>query len=79
MDAIHDTDVVRGILQKAREADLILMAARTGDFLQLLLGKSLSREITEGAPCAVLWVKEFEERPSFLASLFKPAHEEAEP
>ncbi|HUZ46053.1 MAG TPA: amino acid permease [Terriglobia bacterium] len=79
VDAIHDSDVVRGILQKAREADLILMAARTGDFLQLLLGKSLSREITEGAPCAVLWVKEFEERTSFLASLFKPAHQEAEP
>jgi amino acid transporter/nucleotide-binding universal stress UspA family protein len=78
VEAIHDTDVVRGILQKAREADLILMAARTGDFLQLLLGKSLSREITEGAPCAVLWVKEFEERPSFIASLFKPNHEEAE-
>ncbi len=78
VDAIHDTDVVRGILQKAQEADLILMAARTGDFLQLLLGKSLSREITENAPCAVLWVKEFEERPSFIASLFKPAHQEAE-
>ncbi len=76
VDAIHDTDVVRGILHKAREADLILMAARTGDFLQLLLGKSLSREITEGAPCAVLWVKEFEERPSFIASLLKPAREE---
>jgi len=77
VETIHDTDVVRGILQKAGEADLILMAARTGDFLQLLLGKSLSREITEGAPCAVLWVKEFEEKPSFLASLFKPAPEEA--
>ncbi len=78
VDAIHDTDVVRGILRKAQEADLILMAARTGDFLQLLLGKSLSREITENAPCAVLWVKEFEERPSFIASLFKPAQQEAE-
>jgi amino acid transporter/nucleotide-binding universal stress UspA family protein len=76
VEVIHDTDVVRGILQKAREADLILMAARTGDFLQLLLGKSLSREITEGAPCAVLWAKEFEERPSFIASLFKPVREE---
>jgi len=78
VEAIHDADVVRGILRKAREADLILMGARTGDFLQLLLGKSLTREITEGAPCAVLWVKEYEERPSFIASLFKPAHEEAE-
>jgi amino acid transporter/nucleotide-binding universal stress UspA family protein len=78
VEAIHETDVVRGILRKAREADLILMGARTGDFLQLLLGKSLTREITEGAPCAVLWVKEYEERPSFVASLFKAGHEEAE-
>ncbi len=78
VEAIHETDVLRGILRKAREADLILMGARTGDFLQLLLGKSLTREITEGAPCAVLWVKEYEERPSFVASLFKAGREEAE-
>ena len=78
VEAIHETDVLRGILRKAREADLILMGARTGDFLQLLLGKSLTREITEGAPCAVLWVKEYEERPSFVASLFKAGHEETE-
>jgi amino acid transporter/nucleotide-binding universal stress UspA family protein len=78
VEEIHDTDVLRGILRKARESDLILMGARTGDFLQLLLGKSLTREITEGAPCAVLWVKEYEERPSFVVSLFKAGHEEAE-
>jgi amino acid transporter/nucleotide-binding universal stress UspA family protein len=78
VEAIHETDVLRGILRKAREADLILMGARTGDFLQLLLGKSLTREITEGAPCAVLWVKEYEERPSFVASLFKAGQEETE-
>ena len=78
VEAIHDADVLRGILRKAREVDLILMGARTGDFLQILLGKSLTREITEGAPCAVLWVKEYEERPSFVASLFKAGHEEAE-
>ena len=78
VEAIHETDVLRAILRKAREVDLVLMGARTGDFLQLLLGKSLTREITEGAPCAVLWVKEYEERPSFVASLFKAGHEEAE-
>ena len=78
VEAIHETDVLRAILRKAREADLVLMGARTGDFLQLLLGKSLTREITEGAPCAVLWVKEYEERPSFVASLFKFGHEETE-
>ena len=79
VEAIHDAEVVEGILREATEADLIIMGARTGDFLQLLLGKSLTREITEGAPCPVLWVKEYEERPSFIASLFKPAHEQAEP
>ena len=78
VEAIHESDVLRAILRKAREVDLILMGARTGDFLQLLLGKSLTREITEGAPCAVLWVKEYEERPSFVLSLFKAGHEEAE-
>jgi len=78
VEAVNETDVLRGILRKAREADLVLMGARTGDFLQLLLGKSLTREITEGAPCAVLWVKEYEERPSFVASLFKAGREEAE-
>ena len=78
VEAIRETDVLRAILRKAREADLILMGARTGDFLQLLLGRSLTREITEGAPCAVLWVKEYEERPSFVASLFKAGREEAE-
>lgn len=78
VEAIHETDVPRAILREARKVDLVLMGARTGDFLQLLLGKSLTREITEGAPCAVLWVKEYEERPSFVASLFKAGHEEAE-
>jgi amino acid transporter len=78
VEAIHETDVPRAILREARKVDLVLMGARTGDFLQLLLGKSLTREITERAPCAVLWVKEYEERPSFVASLFKAGHEEAE-
>jgi amino acid transporter/nucleotide-binding universal stress UspA family protein len=78
VEAIHESDVLRAILREARKVDLVLMGARTGDFLQLLLGKSLTREITEGAPCAVLWVKEYEERPSFFASLFKAGHEEAE-
>jgi amino acid transporter/nucleotide-binding universal stress UspA family protein len=77
VEAIHETDVLQGILRKAREADLILMGARTGDFLQLLLGRSLTREITEDAPCSVLWVREYEEKPSFVASLFKAHHEEA--
>lgn len=77
--AIHDADVLRGILRHAGQTDLILMGARTGAFLQLMLGKSLTQEITEGAPCPVLWFKEFEERPSFFALLFKKADRQEAP
>ncbi len=73
---IRDTEVLRAILREARSADLLLMGARTGDFLQLMFGKSLSREITEAAACPVLWIKEFEERPSFWSLLIEPAHQE---
>jgi hypothetical protein len=48
------------------------MGGRGGDFLELLLAKSLAQEITERVDCPVLWVKEYEERESFWASLWKP-------
>ncbi|MBI1925742.1 amino acid permease [Candidatus Poribacteria bacterium] len=72
LDVVKDRDVLQGVLQQSRDADLILMGGRTGDFLELLLGKSLAQEITEQSTCPVLWVKEYEERESFWASLFKP-------
>ena len=43
----------------------------SGDFMELLFAKSLTREITEQVHCPVLWLKEYEERPSFWSSLFK--------
>ncbi len=68
---ISDSDILRGIIDKSKEADLMVMGGRTGDFLELLFAKSLVREITENAFCPVMWVKEYEDRKSFIASLFK--------
>ena len=47
------------------------MGGKTGDFLELLLGRSLAQEITEEASCPVLWVKEFEEREPLWKLLLK--------
>lgn len=72
---VNEADILKGVLKLAREADLMVMGGRNGDFLGLLAGKSLSREITERTKCPVLWIKEYEERPSFWALLFKSAKE----
>ena len=47
------------------------MGGESGDFIELLFAKSLTKEITEQVNCPVLWLKEYEERESFLASIFK--------
>jgi amino acid transporter/nucleotide-binding universal stress UspA family protein len=72
IDSIIEEDVLRGILKKTRMADLVVMGGRSRDFLEMLLTKSLVQEITEQVKCPVLWVREYEERKSFLLSLFKP-------
>jgi amino acid transporter/nucleotide-binding universal stress UspA family protein len=69
---LHDSDVLLGILWEARGADLILMGGRTGDFMELLFGRSLAQEITEQSPCPVLWVKEYEEREPVWKLLLRP-------
>jgi hypothetical protein len=48
------------------------MGGRSGDFLELFLGRSLAQEITEQSSCPVLWVKEYEERLPFWKLLLKP-------
>jgi hypothetical protein len=63
---------LKGILKQGRDADLVLMAGRTGDFLELLFVKTVSQEITEQVKCPVLWVKEYQEPKSFWTSLLKP-------
>ncbi|MCB1060218.1 MAG: amino acid permease [Calditrichaeota bacterium] len=76
ISAIHDRDIVSGVLQNTNKSDLIVMGGHTGDFVKLLLGRSLGEEITEQAECPVLWVREFEEREPFWISIFKPLRKE---
>jgi amino acid transporter/nucleotide-binding universal stress UspA family protein len=70
---IKERDVLRGVTNLSKGADLLLMGGRSGDFMELLFAKSLTREITEQAQCPVLWVKEYEEKTSFWKALIKPA------
>ena len=72
---LHNTDILTGIVEQSKKADMILMGGRTGDFLELLFGRSLAVEITEQAACPVIWVKEFEERESFWKLLLKPTNQ----
>ncbi|MCE5281435.1 MAG: amino acid permease [Deltaproteobacteria bacterium] len=68
---VREHDVLQGIVNVSRGADLVLMGGRSGDFIDLLLGKSLTQEITEQVACPVLWVKEYEERKSFWTEMFR--------
>ena len=72
LEVVLEKDVLKGILRQARGVDLVLMAGRTGDFLELLFAKTLSEEITEQVKCSVLWVKEYQEPRSLWATLLKP-------
>ena len=66
-----DRDILRGMLRLASNADLVLMAGRSGDFLELMLAKSITQEFTERSRCPVIWIKEYEERESFWSALLK--------
>jgi len=68
---IRESDVLQGIVNVSKGADLILMGGRSGDFIDLLFAKSLTQEITEQVSCPVLWVKEYEERKSFWAEMLR--------
>ncbi len=72
---LPDTDILTGIVEESKKADMILMGGKTGDFLELLFGRSLAQEITEQSDCPVLWVKEYEERESFWKLLLKSPKE----
>ena len=71
---ITDSDVVNGILKLSKNSDLMVMGGQTDDFLEMLFGNSLVRDITGRASCPVLWLKEYEERTSFVRSLFKASN-----
>lgn len=68
---IRERDVLQGIVNVSKGADLIVMAGRSGDLIDLLFGKSLTQEITEQVSCPVLWVKEYEEKKSFWAEMLR--------
>jgi nucleotide-binding universal stress UspA family protein len=72
LDVVMEKDVLKGILKRGKDADLVLMGGRTGDFLELLFAKTLSQEITEQVKCPVLWVKEYQEPRSLWTILLKP-------
>jgi amino acid transporter/nucleotide-binding universal stress UspA family protein len=72
LEVVIEKDLLKGILAKAKEADLVLMAGRTGDFLELLFAKTMAQEITEQVKCPVLWVKEYQEPKSLWSTLLKP-------
>jgi basic amino acid/polyamine antiporter, APA family len=68
---ITDTDILSGLRKLSRNANLLVMGGKSGDFIELIFASSLAREITEQVNCPVLWLKEYEERESFILSLFK--------
>jgi nucleotide-binding universal stress UspA family protein len=68
---IKDADILSSIVEESKNVDLILMGGKTGDFLELLFGRSLAQEITEQSACPVLWVKEYEEREPLWKLLLK--------
>ena len=70
-----DSDILTSVVDESRNVDMILMGGKTGDFLELLFGRSLAQEITEQSVCPVLWVKEYEERESFWKLLLKSPKE----
>jgi amino acid transporter/nucleotide-binding universal stress UspA family protein len=72
LEVVIERDILKGILGETRDADVVLMGGKTGDFLELLFGRSLSEEITEQVKCAVLWVKEYEEPRSLWKTLLRP-------
>ncbi len=71
VETIIEKDILKGILKQSKSADLVLMGGMTGDFLELLLAKSLTQEITEQVKCPVLWLKEYEEKEPFWTSIFR--------
>jgi amino acid transporter/nucleotide-binding universal stress UspA family protein len=71
LEVVIEKDILKGILEQAKKVDLVLMAGRTGDFIELLFAKTLSQEITEQVKCPVLWLKEYQEPRSFWATLLK--------
>lgn len=78
VNVIHNKGIRQGIVQRSKDADLIVMGGRSGEFIGLLFGQSLTQEITEQSSCPVLWVNEYEEQPSYWSLLFTPVKKKEE-
>ena len=78
VNVTHDKGILEGVVQQSKKSDLVIMGGRSGEFLGLLVGQSLTQEITEQSACPVLWVNEYEERSSFWKALFRPVDKEVE-
>lgn len=73
---VRNKSIANGVAEASKHADLLLMGGRSGDLFELLLAKSLSREITLRVTCPVLWVREYEERTSFWRALWSKSERE---
>lgn len=71
IETVTDSDILHAIVKLSVNTDLLVMGGNSGDFIELLFARSLAREITAHVKCPVLWLKEYEERESFLVSVFK--------
>ncbi|PKN35381.1 MAG: amino acid transporter [Deltaproteobacteria bacterium HGW-Deltaproteobacteria-19] len=72
--AVCARDILAGVVEASRGADMLLMGGRSGDFMELLLTPSLTQEITEQAHCPVVWVKEYEEREPLWRMMIRSQH-----
>jgi basic amino acid/polyamine antiporter, APA family len=75
---IRGRGVKDGLVQQSKYADLLVMGGRSGSQLSLLLGQSLTQEITEQSGCPVLWLNEYEDQPSFWSLLLLRSESEAD-
>ena len=67
---IQEKSISEGVVRHSHQTDLIVMGGRSGSLIALLIGGSLTQEITERSDAPVLWLNEFEERSSFWKALF---------
>jgi amino acid transporter/nucleotide-binding universal stress UspA family protein len=76
ISVLQDDDTLRALLRSLRSTDLVVMGGRTGEPLEYVFGRSLGQQVTDAAPCAVVWVREYEERKSFWSGLLSPQRAE---
>lgn len=71
IETVVNSDILQGVIRLSANYDLLVMGGEARDYVELFFAKSLVTEITEQVACPVLWLKKYEERTSFIRSLFK--------